>query len=474
MKNSNLIILIAAATLAVSCKKFIEVEPKQVLLNEKAITTFRDLESVLFGAYDGLQSGNVAGGNLSFYADLMADDMEPLSNKLSPFGTQEIYDGSTSVQIGALRDMWRDCYATVNRANNVIDVVDNNLISGSDFDQNKNLFKAEALFIRSVAFYNLLQLWALPYNVNTVGGNGQAGIVLRTKPTKEFTDPNLKLQRSSVEECYTQITNDLKEAESLFSASGVITSTSRSSQMATRAFLARVSLTTGNYDNAVSYAQAVITSGKFTLANDSSRFLEMYQNNGSNVKLFPSLPEVICQLVNLKEDNVGNLDGNYSLNNFLRMTSGLYDSYSAGDDRPVKLIFNFSNKFTQKYRKASLVTVPNNPILFRLSEMYLTLAEASALKNNSVTTIALSAYNTMRQRNFGYEYQAETTTDLNDFLAKLRLERRLELACENGDRFTTLRRLGLPLRDGSTNYAKFLFKVPQEEIAGNPEITQNP
>jgi hypothetical protein len=474
MKTKYIILTLITTISLTACKKFIEVEPKQVLLNEKAITTFRDLESVLFGAYDGLQSGNVGGGNVSFYADLMADDLEPLSNKLAPFGTQEIFDGATSVQISALRDMWRDSYATINRCNNVIDVIDNNRLNGSDFEQNKNRFKAEALFIRSLVNYNLLQLWALPYDVNNKGNNIQPGIVLRTLPIKEFDDPNIKAQRNTVEECYAQIIKDLSESENLFSISGLFTSTNRASQNASRALLARVSLVCGNYAAATSYAKQIINSGTYTLASDSSKFLTLYQVNGDNLTRFPNLPEVICQLVNTREDNVGNLDGSYSINNFLRLKFDITDLFQAEDDRPARLIQSFGSKFTLKHRKAAGVIIPNNIILLRLAEMYLVLAEASVLANNSVTIEALTAYNTLRQRNIGYDFIAENTTDVNDFLNKVRLERRLELMCENGDRYTTLRRLGLPLGSGSTNYGKYLFKIPQEEIAGNPEIIQNP
>ena len=48
------------------------------------------------------------------------------------------------------------------------------------------------------------------------------------------------------------------------------------------------------------------------------------------------------------------------------------------------------------------------------------------------------------------------------FLNKIRFDRRIELMGENGDRYAQLKRLKLPLRDGTTNYAKYLFKIPQE------------
>lgn len=479
MKTKYIALILVSIIGLNSCQKFIEVEPKQVLINDKAITTFKDLQSVLFGAYDGLQSGNVAGGNATFYADLMSDDAFPLSGKLVPFVTQEIYDGATSVQIGPLRDMWRDNYTAINRANVVIDVIDNNKLSGADFDNNKNKFKGEALFIRAYAHFNLLQFWALPYNVNNKGNNTQAGVVIRVTPTKEFADPNLMLARSPVEASYAQVINDLKEAEGLLAADVAIANQGRINKYAVQAILARVLLLSGDNSAASNYAQQVINSGNYTLANDSSKLWAMYQISGNNiVKDFTNnagKPEVICQLVNILTDNVGNLDGYYSLNKFMTLNLTVATLYEPEDDRKTSLIRDFTNLFTKKYIRSTLTpTIPNNIILARLAEMYLIVAEADVLASNGVTTAARNAYNTLRKRNIGYGYIDETTIDKDDFLAKVRLERRLELLCENGDRYMTIRRLRLPLRDGSANYGKFLFKIPQEEIAGNPTIEQNP
>ena len=69
-------------------------------------------------------------------------------------------------------------------------------------------------------------------------------------------------------------------------------------------------------------------------------------------------------------------------------------------------------------------------------------------------------------------FTPETNTD--KLLEKIRLERRWELAFE-GDRYFNLRRMKQPVRGGiSYNDPSLLFKIPQEEIAGNPEIEQNP
>ena len=59
-----------------ACKKFLTPEPAQLLLNDSAIKSVKDLQSVLNGAYDGLQNGNVLGGNMTGYADLISDDFD--------------------------------------------------------------------------------------------------------------------------------------------------------------------------------------------------------------------------------------------------------------------------------------------------------------------------------------------------------------------------------------------------------------
>jgi len=308
------ILLSFVLTSIFSCKKFLDIKPDQQLINDSAMTTIKDLRAVLDGAYDGLQSSSVAGGDLTAFSDLMADDFDVLANRLSNFGTSEIYNAQTTVQINALRDMWKQNYSVINRVNNVIKTVDNGSISGPEFENNKSAFKGECLFIRAYCYYNLLQVFALPYDINNKGGNGQLGIVLRTAPT--LTGPDgLSKARSSVEESYAAIINDLNEAYNLLNAAGRQTSIDRVSAMAVKAMLARVNFITGNYNAAVDAANTVINSNNYKLANedgkDSTKIVSMFYTTGNNVVQYAGKPEVIWQLVNTKDDNTGSLFGYY-------------------------------------------------------------------------------------------------------------------------------------------------------------------
>ena len=492
MRNSIKIILVLfLATYFFSCKKFLDLKPKQQLINDSAMTTVKDLKAVLDGAYDGLQSSSVAGGDLTAYGDLMSDDFEVLPNKLANFGTSEIYNGQTSVQIGALSEMWKQNYSVINRANNVIKTITEGTISGPEFDKNKNAFKGEALFIRAFCYYNLLQMFALPYDVNAKGANIQAGIVLRNEPTLNGPE-GLSKARSSVEESYTAIINDLNESYNLLNASGIKTSVDRVSAMAAKATLARVFFITGNYNDAVTAANEVINSNQYKLANedgkDSTKIISMFYNTGNSVVQYNGKPEVIWQLVNTKDDNNGSLFNYYYSTYFLKVKADIMNTVDTLDDRIIRSssgsTVNGKSSFTKtflgdwytaKHNKVSGISYPTNVVLLRLSEMFLIKAEAAALASNSVNTDALDAFNQLKLRNYGIgSFTAETTNDLNDFLSKIRFQRRIELMAENGDRYAQLRRLKLPLRDGTTNYAKYLFKIPQEEMSSNELMEQNP
>jgi starch-binding outer membrane protein, SusD/RagB family len=460
-----------------SCAKFLDLEPPTLIPNETAITTTKDLDIVLNGMYDGLQSGNVLGGNAIGYMDLLADDASVQENRLNPFGTQEIYNGTTSVQIGALRDMWRDSYSVINRANNIIAAVDGGKITDQGFESRKSYYKGQALFVRAICHFQLLQLWALPYDVNNIGNNNHAGVVLRTEPT--LTGPNgLAKPRATVEECYTQIVKDLEEAVGLLSAAGQITSGTQISAMAAKAFLARVCFYKGDYAKAESNADAVINSNLFGLS-DSSNLANAYQVSGSNQVLTNGKSETIFQLVNIPTDASNAAQGYYNQQSGALMTisTSFVDQYEPDtvyDVRRKKLYFNaFVFFYSLKYRSAAgAVTSPNIQVL-RLPEMYLISAEASARAANAVSQKSLDRLNTILSR-VKFPHIAFSSTNTTEFLEKVTLERRLEL-CFEGDRYMNLRRLKLPLRKGlAIEYGKFLFKIPQEEIAGYPDIVQNP
>lgn len=483
MKKIHFLLLLPCLIALSGCNDFLELEPPTQIPNETAIQTAKDLETVLNGMYDRMQGGNVCGGNASGYSDLIADDALVNTSGLSNFGTNEIYFGNTSVQIGALRDMWRSSYAAINSANNIIYAIENNTVNDPLLtDATRNKMKAQALFARAFLHLQLCHFWALPYDLNKSGSNNQDGIVLRTEPTLNGPEGTAK-PRSSVEEVYNQVIKDLENAYISFQTGAQLTSKTQSSAMAAQALLARVYLLKGDYEKAVQSATMVINSGSYTLMNKDN-MLAAYQASGENPFTQGNLPEVIWQIVNIASDNSNAGIG------FYRRSAGspfftssfspvppysLYTSSPNDTDYRKLLLYESAGPFvgTKKYTPlAGSVSSPNLRLL-ALPELYLIVAEADVRRSNTVTALADSCLNKLLKR-VKQPYLPFSTSDVAQFLDKVLLERRLELAFENMDRYVTIRRLGLPLRDGSNNYAKYLFKIPQEEIAGNSSINQNP
>lgn len=465
--------LILSVFVLSSCENLLNIEPVNSIPAEQAITTVQDLENLANSMYNGLQGGSLYGGNFQLYADLLAEDTQVDESRLSPFGTLEIYQRATTIQIGSLRDTWRQAYKVINRANNIIRVVDENLLSGTEFDNKKDGLKAEALFVRALCHYELCRFWAQPYDVDQQGNNSQPGVPYRTEPTLSF-EQDLAIARASVEQVYTQVIADLEDAEALFQSVGQRRSSHKASEMAATALKARVLFSKGDNIGASAAASVVINSNLYSLyptsASDEA-LLVPFRSQGYSIA-----NETVFQLAFTTFDN--GLNESYSqLNNlpvFQYAAVDLMTGYAPGDLRKTKWYLqnpvNLKGRIIKYDRPGDVFY--NVPVI-RLAEMHLIRAEANVSANgNGNTTEALESYNAIRERAFGVNFIPETGT--NQLLEKIRFERRWELCFEN-DRYHNLRRMKQAVRDGvAYNDASLLFKIPQEEIAGNPSIQQNP
>ena len=467
--HMRIIIVFIATTLALaSCEKILESDISDRIPNENAISSTRDIQLVLNGAYDGLQSGCLLGGNLTVYSDLLADDaIVSNDQKLSKFGKYEIYHMSTSPQINEISCFWSTAYASINRSNYVINAIDSGDIYDAEFNANKDRMKGEALFIRAVSHFEMLRFFALPYDVDQNGNNSQMGIPYRTEPTTDYK--NLAMARYSVEEVYSMIIDDLLSAQNLLLNAGINTSLDRSSAMAASAYLAKVYFQMGDYDNASMHANEVISSNIYQLDEDVTTAFTLSGNQNSE--------EVIFQLVNIETDNSNSLIDNYSQskNPLFQTTSDIYNMFEQTDLRRELMKKYFVIYYIKKYNQSILdgVGQPLNRSIIRLAEMHLIRAEANLLSPSGDITLAYDSYNTLRIRAFGYNYTPETIA-AEEFLGKVREERRREL-CFEGDRYHNLKRLKLPLRDGvAWNSDDPIFKIPADEMSGNNLMVQNP
>jgi hypothetical protein len=281
------------------------------------------------------------------------------------------------------------------------------------------------------------------------------------------------MARNTVEDVYNKVIDDLIKAEALLDSVDVISPTSknpgRANAMACAAYLAKVYFNKGDYINASDAANRIIKSKNFLL-NDDLR--QVFQTSGDKIS-----DEIIFQLVNIQTDQSNAISYNFAPTDntvplFMPDTVFKKLFWDANDLRRTKYITinNFANTLSvRKYRSANPA---DNICILRFAEMHLIRAESNLLANVNIQD-AYESYNAIQKRAYGSKWVAQSITQ-DALLDSVRLERRREL-CFEGDRFHNLRRMKQNVRSGvKWNDPSLLFKIPQEEMSGNPLMVQNP
>ena len=150
---------------------------------------------------------------------------------------------------GEIPDWWASSYRAIAGANLITDneakiLALDNSAAGQAFAK---AAIGEAKFWRALNYFQLVQMFG--------------GVPLRTTQAKRADQVNIP--RSTVDEVYTQIIQDLKDAEANLPATapkGIVKKASAS------AYLAKVYLTRKDYTNALAKATEVINSNSYTLA----------------------------------------------------------------------------------------------------------------------------------------------------------------------------------------------------------------
>jgi hypothetical protein len=275
-----------------------------------------------------------------------------------------------------------------------------------------NNVKGSALFYRCLDFFNLAQEFCKTYALSTASTD--LGLPLRTS-----SDINLSVSRSSVQQTYDQIINDLLTAASLLPNSPLYPT--RPSRPAVFGLLARTYLAQENYAKAALYADSCLQ-----IQSSLLDFNTLTKTSTNPIPRFNK--EVIFQYTLVSE-------GAFRTN-VLIVDPGLYQSFAANDLRTA--IY-----FTTVPGGVSFKGSYNGTLLFfgglATDEMYLIRAECYARAGN--TLAAMGDLNTLLQARWKtgtYVNMVAATPDIA--LAMVLNERRKEL-CFRGLRWTDLQRL---------------------------------
>jgi len=232
------------------------------------------------------------------------------------------------------------------------------------------------------------------------------------------------------------------------------------------AFLSRVYLSQAKYSQAATAANTVIQSGEFSLVSSIDKAF----NNAGNSS------EDIFAIQQTSQSNSGTTD--YGITTFyssdpvgrgeLQVTPAHLAKYEPGDERGEffydgESISGATGKMTSKWRDL-YKTIP----IIRLSEMYLTRAEANFRKGGAPVgpNSPLADVNIIRNRAGLGSLGAIANANV------IVMERYRELAFE-GDRYFTVKRLQLSANGHPYNFPRLILPVPQREIDLGNALPQN-
>ena len=468
------LLAIALGIISSSCN--LDRDPYNGLPFEQQLSSLQGFESAIKGAYGGLRGNGFYGteGYLISSGDIFSDNLT--LNRQGRLTQQALFELRNS-PIDNDFPLYNGGYFIVSRANNILDNI-NNIPHSVERDK----IQAEALAIRAFVHFDIARVYCkIP--TQSADAKNSLGIYYAEK-----FQPETKVRRkgTTVEGVYQKVIRDLVEAERLI---GAANGQGRLNKQAINGLLARVYLHYGDYSKAKEHADKALSGFEITPRTEvSNLWKDTYAKS------------VLFRVIITEQDNVfiGNTYGQSDNRGNRAEYVCSYDLYSLYKDTDIRKSTTIStgdyrgktyNSVSKYFGKATGRKNLNDGKYLRVEEVYLTKAEALfRLGNEAEAREALDEIRKNRYENF--VSGAETGDAL---LQAILLERRLELAFE-GDRFFTLKRLGLPLQrsdkgefaDGTgtaplvQNYPadglRWQLPIPRSAIDANPELAedQNP
>ncbi len=458
-----------------SCDKdFLTAEPDLTILEGNNFATPALVLAQVNGLYGSLKHGRFLGGRYQIYNDIRGEEfVNRTANNVTGYS---IWNQTGGADEPYLTDIWSRGYLTINRVNLFLKGLEENPQSVPE--ETATQYEAEAKFIRAMAYFNLVQVFATPY----VADNGASpGLPLRLQA--ETTSANNNLARSTVAEVYTQVLNDLNEAEAGLPAKystgthNTPLNISRANKAAVIALKTRVYLVMGRYADVIPEANKIVSAtapfaspleGAYTyrletaVANNFSNYASTGATANTNTEVIFAAPFADLDVPGTQNQigyyyNAGNIE--FTLNT----ATGIYadPQFGAEDVRKTALTTTYTGLTAQpiiltKFSGVSPYTtwVP----LIRYAEVLLNLAEAEARVGSQERALAL----VLAVHHRSDPAWAYAPADQQDLISTILTERRIELLGE-GFRTNDVFRTQQPLLSRGAGSATALASIPTND-----------
>ncbi len=440
----NKIIKLAAIVLVVlsasSCKKYLDIEPVGRVI-PKSIEDFRGLLTSAYKIFPAHKS------LLAVRTDELL--MDEYATGFPAY--RDIYTWNDNAADGLTSPMpYVSFYTVIFNANHVIAEVEKEAGSSAETAQ----LKGEAYLLRAYAHFELLNLYAKPYNAATAATD--RGIVLSLA-----IDLEQNYKPATTAEVYTQVLADISAGQQLLNVTNFEAGFNyRFTKRAAVALAARVYEFKGDWTNAlVSVQQALAIKSDLEDLNVAGALLP---NNYRSKENIMSMEDAF----------------DAGITNSSMISDHLLSVYNQSNDLRYPLYYGRSFGSTVSLKGGA----NEKKISFRNGELYLIQAEA-ALQSDNLALALKSLLDLKVKRLKPAYYQTEATRI--SALAKPALlqeilnERERELALE-GHRWYDLRRYGQPelmhsFDDGSSytlqkNDPRYTLRFPAAARANNPNL----
>ena len=492
MKNlSKYIIFSITIGLFCSCNDELDLKPISQETADNAYSSGPQINAALTGVYESFQSSDYYVWDHILFQDVRSDNAYAGGDNPDIFQIDKVDIPRTNPRVFTL---WSTVYNAISKANLVLEKAP--LVNENITEKEREQIIGQAYFLRAYNYYTLVKNFGgVPLYLDFVNS----------------PDPSvMQLPRSSEEEVYNQIINDLNEANSRVpdiyeeGINGI--NKARATKGAVNALLAKVYAQKPSQDYAlvVEYANAVINSpaGYALLNNYDDLF------NGNNENNAESILEI---------QYLGSTEGNWApqmqlppsisgdaWRKFVTPSVDLVEAFdSEGDEirKNASILFesvswldeywgnsaNTSIPFAYKWRSAGAWASANNEYIFRLADVMLLKAEA--LNELGQSAQAEEIVNTIRERVELAPLTEEQTASQSAMRDAILKERRLELAFESvrwDDLVRYKKAIEIMNSVDDENLATgqevnynvsendLLLPIPQSEINRNPNLEQNP